>query len=214
MSATLALMIAAALTGLVAVLTDRQPRSESRPAHYVSKPLATLLILLLALLAPADTGPGTRLLIILGLAASLIGDIWLMLPRDRFVLGLASFAVAQVCYIAAFGGTLASCPPLWTYIPYLAYAGAMSSLLWRDAEAMRLPVVVYALLLVSVAWLAGARWLQDGNTPALQGWIGALLFLTSDSLLAWNRFRRPIPNGAAWVLATYYLGQALIALSA
>ena len=206
--------LAIVICGVLAIVLDCPGRPGWRRGHYLFKPLTTALIILLALVGPADALPGTRLLIILGLAASLIGDIWLMLPRDRFILGLASFAVAQVCYIAAFGGTLAACPPLWTYIPYLAYAGAMSSLLWRDAEAMRLPVVVYALLLVSMAWLAGARWLQDGNTPALQGWIGALLFLTSDSLLAWNRFRRPIPNGAAWVLATYYLGQALIALSA
>lgn len=214
MSVSMVLAIAAILVGIVAVLTDRQARTELRPAHYVSKPLTTLLILLLALLGPADTGPGTRILIVLGLAVSLIGDIWLMLPRDRFVLGLASFAVAHLCYIAAFGGTLSTCPPLWTYLPYLAYAAGMSALLWRDAGAMRLPVAVYALLLVSMAWLAGACWLQQGTTPALQGWLGALLFVTSDSLLAWNRFRRPIPNGAAWVLATYYLGQGLIALSA
>lgn len=206
--------LAIVICGVLAIVLDCPGRPGWRRGHYLFKPLTTALIILLALVGHADALPGTRLLIVLGLAASLIGDIWLMLPRDRFVLGLASFAVAQVCYIAAFGGTLVACPPLWTYIPYLAYAGAMSSLLWRDAEAMRLPVVVYALLLVSMAWLAGARWLQDGNTPALQGWIGALLFLTSDSLLAWNRFRRPIPNGAAWVLATYYLGQALIALSA
>jgi len=214
MSVTLVLAIAAILVGVVAVLTDRQARTELRAAHYVSKPLTTLLILLLAVLSPADTGPGTRLLIVLGLAASVIGDIWLMLPRDRFVLGLAFFALAQLCYIAAFGGTLSTCPSFWAYLPYLACAAGMSALLWRDAGALRLPVVVYALLLVSVGWVAGARWLEQGTTPALQGWVGALLFLISDSLLAWNRFRRPIPNGAAWVLATYYLGQGLIALSA
>lgn len=213
MATTTVLGIAILISAVAATVTDLD-KSSRRRWHYLSKPLTTGLILTLALLAPADTGPGTRLLIVLGLAASLIGDIWLMLPRDRFILGLASFALAQFCYIAAFGGTLSTCPPVWTYLPYLAYAAGMNTLLWRHAGAMRLPVVVYALLLVSMAWAAGARWLAQGTTPALQGWLGALLFLTSDSLPAWNRFRKPIPNGAAWVLATYYLGQGLIALSA
>ena len=33
---------------------------------------------------------------------------------------------------------------------------------------------------------------------------GALLFMLSDTLLAWNRFRLAIPLASLWVLATYY----------
>jgi uncharacterized membrane protein YhhN len=211
MNLTLPLAVAALICGVGAILTAGPGRQRW---HYVLKPVTTSLILLLALLAPANTGPGTRLLIVLGLAASLIGDIWLMLPRDRFVAGLASFALTQVCYIAAFGGTLTAMPALWTYLPYLAIAGLVCALLWRNARQMRLPVLVYALLLVSMAWLAGARWAEQRTTAALLAWAGGLLFVASDGLLAANRFRRPIPQADVWILATFYAGQLLIALAA
>ncbi|MHB1318425.1 MAG: lysoplasmalogenase [Anaerolineae bacterium] len=214
MSAAIVLAIVAVLTGAAAILTDRRDRDDPHRMHYVLKPLTTLLILLLALLGPADALPGSRLLIVLGLGASVIGDVLLMLPRDRFVAGLGAFAVAQVCYVAAFGGELRASPPLWSFLPYLAYAVLMCRLLTLCSGPLRLPVTVYALLLASMAWLAGARWAQQSSAAGLSGWIGALLFLTSDTLLSLDRFRRPIPRAGMWVLATYYVGQLLIALSA
>lgn len=206
--------LAIVICGVLAIVLDCPDRPGWRRGHYLFKPLTTALIILLALVGPADALPGTRLLIVLGLTASLIGDIWLMLPRDRFLAGMASFALAQVCYVMAFGGELRTFPSLVAYLPYLAYAVLMCRLLTHCSAPLRLPVTAYALLLASMAWLAGARWAQQGTAPALQGWIGALLFVTSDTLLALDRFRKPIPHAAVWVLATYYVGQALIALSA
>jgi len=211
MGITIVLGIAVAACAAGAILTHRE---ELRRWHYVFKPLATLLILLLAWLGPADAGPGTRLLIGCGLVASLMGDIWLMLPQDRFLQGIASFAVAQACYIAAFGAALSARPAWWTALPYLAYAAAVMALLWRGAGPLRLPVAIYALLLTSMAWAAGARWAQARTGAALAGWIGAVLFVASDSMLALDRFRAPIPRAPLWVLGTYYAGQFLIALSA
>ena len=73
-----------------------------RALVYAAKPLATLLILALACLAPAGADPRVARWIFLGLVCSLAGDVLLMLPSDRFAAGLASFLVAHLCYIAAF----------------------------------------------------------------------------------------------------------------
>ena len=43
--------------------------------------------------------------------------------------------------------------------------------------------------------------------------IGAMLFMLSDSLLAWNRFHAAIPWSSLWVLSTYYLALWWIARS-
>jgi len=196
-------------SGVLAILTDRPDR---RRWHYLFKPLTTALILALLLVRPG-VGPGIRLLLGIGLAASLAGDIWLMLPGDRFLPGLVSFALAHLVYIMAFGCGLASMPPLWTYLPYLALAAALVAVLWRGAAGLRLAVAIYALVIVSMAWAAGARAAQAGGA-AILGWIGALFFVLSDVLLALDRFRRPVPRAGLWVLATYYLAQALIVLSA
>ena len=43
--------------------------------------------------------------------------------------------------------------------------------------------------------------------------LGAALFVLSDSLLAWNRFRNPFPAAQALIHATYFPAQWLIAIS-
>jgi len=43
--------------------------------------------------------------------------------------------------------------------------------------------------------------------------MGAVLFIVSDSVLAWNRFRKKFQNAQTVILSTYYAAQWLIALS-
>jgi uncharacterized membrane protein YhhN len=42
---------------------------------------------------------------------------------------------------------------------------------------------------------------------------GAGLFFVSDTVLAWNRFVRPLGRGPVAVIVTYHLAQALLVLS-
>jgi uncharacterized membrane protein YhhN len=51
------------------------------------------------------------------------------------------------------------------------------------------------------------------NVGSLPAGLGAVLFLASDTLLAWNRFLRPIPTGPLWVHITYHAAQGLLVLS-
>jgi len=43
--------------------------------------------------------------------------------------------------------------------------------------------------------------------------VGAALFVVSDTILAVNRFVRPIPHGDVAVHLTYHLAQGLLVLS-
>lgn len=182
---------------------------------YVWKPAATLLILLTAAFLPgAGAGAGYRALIVAGLACSVAGDVFLMLPRDRFVMGLASFLVAHLAYSAAFwppGGGLAVVLGL---VLLLAIGGVVLAVLWPGLPPrLRLPVTAYVGVIIVMVWLAGARWASEGTEAALAAAVGAVLFMGSDTLLALDRFRRRIPHARLWVLATYYAGQYLIARS-
>src|SRR5690349_8961742 len=69
--------------------------------EYVTKP-ATLVALIVVALALDPASSGRRAWFVAALAFSLAGDVFLMLPRDLFVAGLASFLVAHVCYVAGF----------------------------------------------------------------------------------------------------------------
>lgn len=64
--------------------------SDSRQ-FYISKPLTMLFIIALAFGYQSDDHNGSHAWILLGLCLSLAGDVLLMLPRDRFIQGLAAF---------------------------------------------------------------------------------------------------------------------------
>ena len=180
---------------------------------YLFKPLTTLLILGLALLPPVVTVPPYQGLIVVGLLFSLAGDVFLMLPQDRFIAGLVSFLLAHLCYIAAFVRDIGFQLHLISLIPFLLYAIVLVGYLWPHLGKLRGPVLIYALAILLMGWQAAARWLDLGNAPALWAAIGAIFFLISDSALAINRFARPFTQAQGVVLSTYFLAQWLIALS-
>ena len=69
---------------------------------YLFKPLTMLLIIALFSTKTALTLNTYSSLLLIGLLCSLAGDIFLMLPKDRFLPGLISFFLAHLAYIAAF----------------------------------------------------------------------------------------------------------------
>jgi len=63
---------------------------------YIFKPLTTLLVILLAFEQGSSISPVYKMLILAGLSFSLVGDVFLMLPKDRFVAGLVSFLALSI----------------------------------------------------------------------------------------------------------------------
>jgi len=192
-----------------------------RGGVYVLKPLTTLLILALAWHLPANLrlyGP----LVMAGLAFSLAGDVFLMLPRDRFVAGLVSFLVAHLLYVSAFmdGAVRAHAyvtPGFrftgWLLLPFIVYAAVLlRTLLPHVPRALKVPVIVYAAALLAMAW-QGAERAFAGAPGGVLVLAGGVLFVASDSMLALDRFRRPFPAAQPLVLGSYFLAQTLIALS-
>ncbi len=80
---------------------------EPRRLFYLIKPLTMVLICLTAILGGNDLSV-YKIMIIGGLVCSLAGDIFLMLPADRFLPGLIAFLFAQLCYITAFAADINS----------------------------------------------------------------------------------------------------------
>ncbi len=151
-------------------------------------------------------------LIIAGLIFSLAGDVFLMLPSDQFIAGLVSFLIAHIFYILAFvldaGGAA-----VWWILPFLLYGAIIYSYLAPHVGKLRLPVIIYMLAILVMAWQALGRWLALGDMGGLLAFAGALLFVVSDSILALNRFRQPFRLARTLTMSTYYTAQWLIALS-
>ena len=199
---------------LFGVLHIRAEYGGPRWVVYLCKPMTTGLILLAAALGPAPAGSVVRAAILVGLAFSLAGDVFLMLPGDRFLPGLASFLAAHLCYITAFSsGTRLGLSP-WTTLPLVLYGALLLPILWPHLGPMKVPVLLYMAVILAMAWRALCRWDQMGGTGALLAAAGALLFVASDSALALDRFRKPYPSAQLLIMSTYVAAQMLIALSA
>jgi len=151
--------------------------------------------------------------ITVGLTLSVLGDALLALPGDLFVAGLLAFLAAHLAYTAAYVGRSRALAPAWLLMSLLA-VGLMLAVLfqWGELGAMKLPVVVYAVVIGLMLWRAGAQ--GRSGSGAHFAVLGAVLFVLSDAVLAWNRFVDHHDNLRYLNIALYWLGQWGIAASA
>jgi uncharacterized membrane protein YhhN len=184
-----------------------------RALHYVAKPLATLLVALLVWRALAPQADYRRA-VLAGLLLSTLGDVWLMLPWDAFVAGLASFLVAHLAYLFAFTRRARLQFSRWPFLAYAVLAAAVLALLWpRLPDALRVPVVIYVVALAAMAAQAAVVALGQPSRSGRAAALGGLSFVVSDALLAIDRFHTPLPLAPLWVLASYWVAQFLIGRS-
>jgi uncharacterized membrane protein YhhN len=183
-----------------------------RRVEYVAKPLATAALVVVAATASGPYG-ARQTLFVLGLVLSLAGDVFLVLPKDRFVAGLASFLAAHVAYVVGFwvedrphGLPLVVGVVLVVAVVAVLARRILAGLRASGAGELAVQVTVYMGVIGVMAISA------TGAGPAVAVF-GAWWFLASDGLLAWNKFVRPVPWAGVGIMVTYHLAQAGVALS-
>jgi uncharacterized membrane protein YhhN len=146
------------------------------------------------------------------LLLSLLGDVFLRLPKDLFVFGLGSFLPGHVAYIVGMaadgldvgrvgvGLVLVSVAAATVGIVILRSVGA------GDERELLGPVAVYMAVISAMVVCA----LGTGHPTAI---VGALLFYVSDALIAWNKFVKETTHGRLAIIVTYHLAQAGLLLS-
>jgi len=201
--------VALAVAGCFAIGDWTAKARSDRVLEYVCKP-ATLgaLAVAAAVLDPVADAHTRRAWFVAALVCSLAGDVLLMLPQDLFVPGLAAFLVGHVAYVVGF----------WTHGPralallvaalvvlvlVLPLGRRILTSIARSDQPPELRVAVGAYIAVISAMLATA--LATGNVLA---GAGALLFVASDSMIAWDRFVRNFAWAPLAIMVTYHLGQA------
>lgn len=179
--------------------------------EYLCKPLTT--VALVGVAATLDPGSSDqRIAFLVALVLSLVGDVALMLPSDRFVIGLGAFLAAHVAYVVGFGtlGGDASDYAIGAAIvgvPATLLAIRYIGALRRGGQGALVPPVV---LYVSAIGAMVASAIAVGNACAIAG---ATLFFVSDALIAETRFVGPRRHGRVAIMVTYHLGQAALVLS-
>jgi uncharacterized membrane protein YhhN len=198
---------------LSAGLTIWSDAKGRRRLFRVSKPLTMALVITVALIARTPVPPAYKTLILAGLLCSLLGDIALMFPEKWFTAGLASFLAAHVFYILAFKPGPGRPISLGMFVPFLIFGLLMFRILAPSLGRLKLPVFVYIAAITAMAGLAAGRFVDGGGTRPLLAFAGAVLFLVSDSVLAYDRFAKKLGPAQAIILGTYFPAQLLIALS-
>lgn len=182
--------------------------------QWTLAPLATILILAIAFANWGARKDRYSLWISIGLLFSLVGDVLLLRPDHFFLLGLSAFLLTHIAYLFAFtrDAHFPARPGVW--ILYLLFAVFFNFLLFSRLPAgLRFPVAVYSIFLMSMAAQAMGRSLLLRTSVARLAAIGALLFVLSDSLLAFDRFYAPFRLAPLLILVPYYAAQWLIASS-
>ena len=207
---TIILSACALLSAVLAIWADAKGR---RWLFHVLKPLTMVLVITAALIAETPVPAAYKTLILAGLLFSLAGDIALMFPEKWFTTGLVSFLVAHVFYILAFKPGPGHPISAGVFIPFIIFGLLMFRILAPSLGPMKFPVLVYIAAITVMAGLAAGRFVDGGDTRPLLAFAGAVLFLVSDSVLAYDRFAKKLGPAQAIILGTYFPAQLLIALS-
>jgi len=209
----MAAIILSALALTSAGLAIWYEKKGPRRLFRVFKPLATVLIILVAAIAGTPVPAAYKTYILAGLVCSLAGDVALLFPEKGFTAGLGAFLAAQVFYILAFKPGPGRPLSAGILIPFALYGLLMFRTLAPSLGGLKLPVFIYVAAITVMAWLAASRFIYLGGTRPLCAFAGGVLFLVSDSVLAYDRFAKKIGPAQIIILGTYFPAQLLIALS-
>lgn len=201
----------------ILVLTDIACGFETLSSFRMfSKPL--ILISLIGYFAvKAGNNRNTIFYLMLGaLFCSLLGDIFLMFEKVSslyFTLGLASFLIAHVLFALTFikrWNKLTLNSFKWVSLALLSYGILLFFILKNSLGPLRIPVILYVLGIMAMAITAFRRKGMVSQLSFILVFVGALLFVVSDSLLAVDKFMFVIPIAHILVMGTYATAQYLI----
>lgn len=161
----------------------------------------------------------TKNTLLLALLFSWIGDVILLfadIAEIYFILGLISFLIAHVISCFLFNNQIKIKAKKNSIIFGIGsfliafYLIGMLTVLLPTLGNLKIPVTVYASIIsimVLFAFNGFLVWKSPGNKYIF---VGALIFVMSDSILAINKFYAPIERSSFFIMLTYLMAQYLI----
>lgn len=186
---------------------------------WVLKPLLVPTLLLLVVRAVNRPLSAFYQKTCLALFFGWLGDVLLMFAHRGeiwFLLGLGAFLVGHVFYILVFLQT----PKPPNYLrrhpfsawPIVAFAVLLLVVLVPHVGHLWLPITIYALVIMTMSLFALHRKGQVAASSFVWVFVGAILFMISDGLIAINKFVIPFPASAFFIMSTYMAAQYLITI--
>lgn len=195
---------------------------ESIELIFVTKPILMILLSLWFYLETKEKPSRFTRYILGGFVFSIFGDTFLMINENGvggeifFLLGLGSFLITHLFYVAAFldlnkvkSGFVGQ--NKWLFFPFALFLAMNTAFLWKGIPAdMKIPVFVYSSTIVAMT-MSGLNLKTKIPKEAFQILFGGvLLFLISDTFIGINKFHTALPFVRILIMIPYLLGQYFI----
>ncbi len=141
------------------------------------------------------------------------GDVLLLFLDKFFVLGLASFLLAHILYIGISSKFLPKIgiPRILVHsIPFIIILVALLYMIYPNLEDLLIPVIVYGIVISVFGVVTFLVYTNQKTTENLWLFLGALIFILSDSVLALNKFYEASEILGISIMITYVVAQYLI----
>ena len=160
----------------------------------------------------------------LALTFSFAGDMFLVTDNSlNFILGIASFLIAHIFYIVFFYRVKSFTKKnklflLATGLIITCYVACMNYLFRPlvTKQQLTIPVMAYSIVLGAMLFTAfnvsnSTIWLKRFAYYIIPG---AIIFVASDSMIAFNKFYLTTPLPGFYIMLTYCVAQLLIVIGA
>jgi uncharacterized membrane protein YhhN len=167
----------------------------------------------------------SRWILFFALFFSWAGDVVLELPimpgltqqnEILFMIGLLCFMMTHILYFSLFlitpGRNYTGNKFFLFLLLVIIYGAGLLYYLMDDLGEMRIPVIVYTIVLLAMLAAAISRYKKVSSDSYILVVTGAVLFVLSDSFLAINKFSHPFKGSSALIMSTYLTGQFLIVI--
>ena len=200
---------------LIALLEWIAAGKSLRKIRVITKPLS--LILLIIWFSTKGGWTLTGVWFGSGLVFSFLGDIFLLMRPRFFIAGLTSFLIAHLCYVTGFlQGRIHF--NIFIFLPItfvimlgvVVYPKIVRSVRRKiEYKKLTIPVILYMFTITTMLFTALLTWFKPdwGFLGALSVSLGAFFFTISDSVLAINKFSKPLHYSNFLIMFTYHLGQ-------
>ena len=190
--------------------------------YYILKPSITISLMLYVAFNTQLKGRFSKR-IFAGLLFGLFGDCFLMFVHvdpNFFSYGLVSFLIGHILYIAAFYLDYKWQPGIEKRASWLAlvifgvFCIGFYMYLRPYLDTLKIPVMIYAFVISLMAVMAVNRKGRVNTLSYNLIFYGAIFFLISDSVLAYNKFVSSIKFAGIAIMSTYMAAQYLITIGA
>ncbi len=187
-------------------------KKENEIGKRLTKPL--LMPLLIFIYVISEKNP--HAFVIAALLAGFLGDVFLMGNKGFFIAGLLSFLIGHIFYILVFAKSIYPFKLNYIFIIvalfYISYGIFILNKLRPFLNAMKIPTLLYLISILGMSFTSLVRINNFNNYGDWLTFIGSILFVISDTLLAFNIFKAHSKIREVYVMLTYILAQTFIIL--